>query len=109
VGNLLNLSILVVGLASAGMHALAAPKTKAANAASRAVVEGEQIVEAVKCANGKDERKLEVHTRGPGCSLQYTKYGKTSEIALSRHSVDLCLDNLKKVRANLERAGHKCQ
>lgn len=73
------------------------------------VEEEVQIIEAVDCANGKDQRRLEAQTKGAGCALLYTKYGKTELIGQARRGVELCREKLKSVRSNLERGGHKCQ
>lgn len=68
-----------------------------------------QIVEAVDCHNGKDERRLEAQTKDAGCVLLYTKFGKTAQIGQSRKGVELCRTKLREVQANLERAGHSCK
>lgn len=83
--------------------AVAADKKKAA------VEEEVQIVEAVDCVNGTDERRLEAQTKDAGCVLLYTKFRKTSQIGQARRGVELCRQKLKEVRANLERGGHKCK
>lgn len=73
------------------------------------VEEEVQIIEAADCANGKDQRRLEAQTKGAGCALLYTKYGKTELIGQARRGVEICREKLKSVRSNLERGGHKCQ
>jgi hypothetical protein len=83
--------------------ALAEKKSSAAPAME------EQVIEAVSCTQGKEARRLEAQTKEAGCRLFYTKSGKTSEIAQSRNTVDLCLKTLQQVRGNLEKAGYKCK
>ena len=68
----------------------------------------EQIVEGVDCKKGTETRRLEVRTKDTGCTLMYTKAGNTTEIARSKRSVELCKDNLKKVRATLSGSGYSC-
>lgn len=83
--------------------------TFAADKKAPKVEEEVQIVEAVDCANGKDQRRLEAQTKDAGCVLLYTKFGKTMQIGQSRKGVELCRTKLKEVQANLERGGQKCK
>ena len=85
------------------------PSFAADKKAAPPVEEEVQIVEAVDCVNGKDERRLEAQTKDAGCVLLYTKNKKTSQIGQARRGVELCREKLKDVRANLERGGHKCK
>lgn len=85
-----------------------APKAAPKSAPIPAAIE-EQLVEGISCKNGQETRRLEVHTKDAGCVLQYFKAGKVSQIAMARHSVDLCKDNLRKVRSTLEGAGYRCE
>lgn len=74
-----------------------------------AMEEEVQIVEGIKCMQGHDIRQLEILTKEAGCTLQYSKFGKNSQIALSRHGVEVCKDRLKQVRNTLEGSGYQCK
>ncbi len=69
----------------------------------------EQIVEAIACKNKGENRRLEVQTKDAGCILRYFKYNQTQEIAKARRGVELCKENLRKVRVTLERGGYSCE
>ncbi len=60
------------------------------------------------CVKGKETRVLEVAKKDLGCALNYTKLGKTSEIASSSKGHKHCDDSQKKVSSKLESAGYKC-
>lgn len=68
-----------------------------------------QVVEGYDCASGAEKRRLEVLTRGPGCTTQYTKGGKASEVAAAKNGVDVCKSALARVKKKLEDSGYKCQ
>ena len=97
-------AVLVLFLCGRGQLALA--ETKAAPPQS---MPEEQLVEGVGCKLGQEARRLEVHTKEAGCSLQYFRSGKNKEIAAAKHGVQLCKDKLKQVRGTLETAGYKCE
>lgn len=99
--------ILMVLAVSATTRALA--ENKATKDPAPAAASEEQVVEAIGCKNGADTRRLEVHTKDAGCLLHYTKAGKTSQIARASHGVDICKENLAKVRKTLEGAGYHCE
>ncbi len=99
---------LVISSASLAETSGGAPKNAPKTPPVPAAME-EQLVQGVSCKNGAETRRLEVHTKDAGCVLQYFKAGKVSQIAMARHSVDLCKNNLEKVRANLEGAGYRCE
>jgi hypothetical protein len=84
-------------------------KTEEPPQAKKSLIEGEALVDTLECKHGEDTRRLEVQTKGPGCTLQYFKFGKTNEIALSHHGVDLCQEKMKVVESNLEQGGYKCE
>lgn len=79
------------------------------SAETKSAATEEQLVEGIACKNGKESRRLEVHTKDAGCTLQYTKGGKAQEVANSRHGVELCKSKLVQVRTTLEKGGYKCE
>ena len=78
---------------------------------SAKVVDAEevQVVEGVSCVLREDSRRLEVHTFEAGCKLQYSKFGKTAQIAQAKRGVDICKEALQKVRTKLEGSGYACK
>jgi hypothetical protein len=63
----------------------------------------------LSCAQGKDNRTLEVTKTEKGCALEYTKAGTMSKVATSANGTKHCDDAQNKIRAKLEGAGFKCQ
>jgi hypothetical protein len=69
----------------------------------------EQIVAQAVCKKPSETRRLEAHTKDAGCVLHYHKDGKDNQIAKARRGVDVCTENLEKVRKTLEGGGFKCE
>jgi hypothetical protein len=68
-----------------------------------------QVVQSLDCQLGEDKRRLEVLTKKAGCSLQYYKHGKSSEIAVAKNGVEVCQAALQKVKKTLEGSSYKCK
>jgi len=64
---------------------------------------------ALSCTSGSDTRTLEIDSKDSGCTLNYTKMGKTSAIASDNSGNDHCLEVQKKIQGKLEGAGFSCQ
>jgi hypothetical protein len=62
----------------------------------------------LSCTRDTETRVLEIVAQGGGCSLNYTKEGKTSPVASSSHGTKHCADSQKKISTKLEKAGFKC-
>ncbi len=61
------------------------------------------------CKNAEDSRVLEIEKKSPiGCTLKYSKYGKSSEIASSKKGLNHCEQIRSKVEANLKNGGFEC-
>lgn len=98
--------ILALGmLGSLGLSSVAFAEAK--NGAPSPIEE--QVVQSISCKNGNDLRQLEVHTQNAGCVLNYTKYGKTSQVAVARNGVELCQAKLKNVKTRLDEGGYRCE
>lgn len=63
----------------------------------------------VTCTKKKDKRVAVVAVRKNGCILEYTKFGKTKEIASGGPKSHHCTDVQNSIRKNLTKAGFKCQ
>lgn len=88
------------------------PETKkeAENAKPTPAIHEElQLVEGVSCGHGNDHRRLEVFPKEKGCSLHYSKFGQSKEIAMAIHGVQYCRDKLRNVRQHLEQSGFVCE
>jgi len=71
--------------------------------------EEEMVVESAVCVNGKEERKLDTITMGPGCLANYTKAGKLSQIASFRNGVELCREKMLALKDKLVKSGYTCK
>jgi hypothetical protein len=60
------------------------------------------------CESDQDQRSLEVHKKAPGCELVYTKFGKSSTVASSKHGTKHCEDSLEKIIKKLEAQKFSC-
>jgi hypothetical protein len=81
-----------------------APKTQATPIAIKNEMGGNKI----SCSKGSETRVLEIEKKDQGCSLAYTKAGKTTSIASSTKNEKHCVASQKKIRTKLENAGYKC-
>jgi hypothetical protein len=61
------------------------------------------------CSKDKDVRVLAVAAKGAGCSLNYTKAEKSTEVASSVHGDKHCKSSQEKLRAKLEKSGFTCK
>lgn len=61
------------------------------------------------CRLNEDERTAKIQPKGPGCEVEYSKFGKSSVIASSAEGQKHCEDALEKIRKNLITAGFACQ
>ena len=52
---------------------------------------------------------MEILPTKKGCTLQYTKGGKTEEKAKSVRTVEVCQDAMKKIATRLTEAGYHCE
>jgi|SRR6185437_15530724 len=104
-------SLTLVGCASAkNKHQT---NTAAENTASTTtinqVAQGDMSgLEKVSCTKKQDTRVLDIIKDGPGCKLNYEKFGKTSAVATSMRGMKHCISSQKKIRTHLEHYGFKC-
>jgi hypothetical protein len=61
------------------------------------------------CTKDTDERRAEIKKAGDGCSLEYTKFGKATEVAGSTHATDHCKKVLMRIESKLRDAGYQCR
>jgi hypothetical protein len=88
---------------------LAPAPGKVAAPASPAVEVDNEVVDRRTCKNGDDERLLQVIPKLKGCTLHYTKFGKTEIKAHATHGVEVCTSALGRIQATLEKAGFRCE
>ena len=62
----------------------------------------------LSCNRGNEIRVVEIVKQGNGCTVNYTKGGKTTSVASSAKGLKHCEDSQKKIQAHLEGAGFKC-
>jgi len=60
------------------------------------------------CESGKDSRSLEIHKKGAGCELSYSKFGKSSVVSSSQNGTHHCESSLEKIAKKLEADNFKC-
>jgi len=63
---------------------------------------------AVVCTLDGLTREISVIENSPGCTVQYTKDGESSEIGRGSSESDFCPNLLNRVKGNLESAGFRC-
>src|SRR5579859_8093438 len=81
------------------------PAPKEAKAAEAKKKKSTAAAGALSCAQGTDKRKAEIHKKGDGCEVEYTKLGETKVIATSADGMDHCDEVIAKVRKNLLSSG----
>ena len=88
------------------LEAKVTPKPAPESASKPSVAADEQKF---SCTKAKDSRLLEVTKKGAGCALNYTKGGKDSEVASSKHGLRHCEKAREKIKGTLEKAGFECK
>lgn len=68
-------------------------------------VKGQKVVE---CKNGLDERTIAVEPKDSGCQVLYTKSKVSVPVATSASGEKHCDEVAGRIKANLEKAGFKC-
>ena len=81
------------------------PQISTASSSALATPAAAPDLEVLSCTKGKETRKLQVSKKTSGCSLEYTKFGKTNSPASSTHGIKHCVDSKEKVRKHLEASG----
>lgn len=83
----------------------AAPSVPLKNAEKQANIYENKMI----CKNTEDSRVLEIEKKSPvGCTLLYSKNGKSSEIASSKKGTNHCERIRSKVEENLKNGGFEC-
>ena len=62
----------------------------------------------VACDKGKDMRLLEVVQKKAGCVLDYTKFGKESDVTSDSKGSTKCIAAMNRIEDKLKGAGYKC-
>jgi hypothetical protein len=63
----------------------------------------------MSCSKDSDVRTLEVIKKASGCSLRYSKFGKTTSASSSTVGLKHCQESETKIRTKLEKAGFACK
>lgn len=104
--------IILTALAMAGCASTkkqpSAPITASPSTTSQSSMQAAPDSTKVSCTKDTETRTLEVLKKGPGCVLDYRKFGKAAEVASSSHSLKHCMRSQKKIREKLERSGFMC-
>jgi hypothetical protein len=85
-----------------------AATTAVASQPAKSAANTTATAENASCKHGADVRNLAVVPKGEGCTVTYTKHGKTSELASAEHEMQHCKEVVTKVRGHLEAAGFSC-
>ena len=87
----------------------AAPEAKATPAPTASPTPEPKSKKAVACKNGLDERTIDVEPKDSGCRVLYTKSKITVPVATGANGEQHCDDVAGRIKANLEKAGFKCE
>jgi hypothetical protein len=87
----------------------APPVEKSKKKAKKATAANTAGADSVKCANGGDQRILEINEKDGGCEIIYTKSGEAKPVASAAHGKQHCQEVSEKIQAKLTDAGFTCQ
>ncbi len=82
---------------------------KAAKTAKHSMTKSGTSTMTLTCSKGKDKRVATVALSKDRCIVEYTKWGKTKEIASGGPKSHHCADVQNEIRKNLTKAGFKCE
>jgi hypothetical protein len=85
------------------------PSTDKAPSATKTPEPTQEANPRVTCVHESDTRVLQLQAAGAGCSLNYTKYGKTASVAKSTTGIEPCEKVEQKIRSKLESVGYDCK